>query len=299
MGVENKDRLVRYWLGSLPEAERLRLEKECLAHEQLSEALKEAENDLIDSYVCGELSQEQRLQFEQNYLNSPEKHQQLEMARLLMDPALRQRIAATAVPIRQEAHSWSRWWAFFFQSGNLTVRLGTAAAGIALAALMLFLTIQNHRLRAELGRLQVEQAKLHQQIAELQQNLNVTGSDGQIGAAPVLVSVLLKSGLSRKGGSANGNNRLRVPASALSVMLLLDLPNDRYSRYNVVVETVEGKTIERIQGLNSKSAGDGRIIAVSLPAQAFASGDYVVTLFGGNSNSPLQAVDSYTFSVFR
>ncbi len=295
MGIENKDRLVRYWLGVLPLAEKVGLEKECQADDRLSEALKEAENDLLDSYVCGELPEEQRMQFEQNYLDSPEKREQVEVARLLINPAVRQRIAATAIPVPQEPCSWWQSWLSFSQTGHLTVKLATLTAGIVVAALVVFLILQNHRLRSELARLEAEQTKLHQQIAELQRNSNVPGIGS--GQENVTVSALLKPGLRRQGGSPSGNPPLTVPPSASSVLLLLALSSDLYPQYNVVVETPEGNIVHRALGLSSKSARGGRIIEVPLPAQAIPNGDYIVTLSGAKPNKRSQIVDSYAFSV--
>jgi hypothetical protein len=302
LGVENKDRLVRYWLGDLPEAEKLRLEKECLADDQLSETLKEVENDLLDSYVCEELSEKQRAQFEQNYLDSSEKHEQVELARLLMNPGVRQSIAATAIPVREEAQPW--WRASFFQMGNPAVRLATIAVGMAVTVAVVLLMIQNHRLRMEVSRLEAEQTKLHEQIAELQRNANAPNTAGTptgdgSGGQKVTVSALLKPGLAREGGGANGNSPLIIPASASSVVLLLDLPSDRYPLYNTAVETVEGRIIYRVEGLSRKSARGGRVIEVPLPAQVLPRGDYIVRLFGVKSNRQSQAVDSYTVSVSR
>jgi hypothetical protein len=304
VGVENKDRLVRYWLGDLSEGEKLCLEKECLTDDQLSEALQEAENDLLDSYVCGELSEKQRIQFEQNYLDSPEKHKQIEVVRLLMNPAVRHDIAATAIPIELEARSWWRRWASFFQTSIPAVRLATVAVGIVIAALVVLLIIQNHRLRMELDRLEAKQNKLHQQLVELQRNANAPSIAGTptgnfSGAERVLVSALLKPGLSRKGGNGNGNPPLTIPSSSSSVVLLLDLASDRYPRYSVVVETAEGKIIHHVQDVSSKSARGGRIIAVPLPAQSLPRGDYIVTISGARSSQSPQVVDSYAFSVSR
>lgn len=308
LDMEDKDRLVRYLLGDLPEADRHLLERECLADDQLSEALQEAENDLLDSYACGELPEKQRLQFEQNYLDSPEKLERLEIARLLMDPSVRQQVATAAIQGRQERHSWWQSLAPSLWGRQLAVRWTAVAAGVAMMAVSVFLLMQNQRLRMEAGRLESEQAQLRQQIAELQRNSD-GNSAGQKNAADgsgaerpqqsVMVSGLLKPGLPRQGGSGGGNSPLIVPATASSVVLRLDLESDRYAGYSVVLETAEGEIVRRVPGLRSKPVRGGRVVEVPLPSQALPKGDYIVTLSGAKPNSTPQVVDSYSFSVSR
>jgi len=306
---DDKDRLVRYLLGDLAEADHQRLEKECLADDKLGETLSAIENDLIDAYVCGELSEKQRQQFEQNFLDTPEKHEQLEVARLLMNPAVRQRVATTAIQSRQERRSWWQSLAAFLGSRHLAMRLAKAAAGIAMAAVAVLLVVQNQRLRTQVSQLQSGQTELHQQIVQLQQRIANARWTGEKDAGDrsgaetlpplVTVSALLKPGLPRQGGSGSGNSPLTIPAIASSVVLMLDLQTDRYAHYSVVLETAEGETVRRVQGLRSKSVRGGRIIQVHLPSKALHKGDYIVTLSGQETNSPPQVVDSYSFSVIR
>jgi hypothetical protein len=298
---------MRYLLGDLPEADRQRVERECLADDELAEALTEVENDLIDSYACGELSDKQRLQFEKSFLDSDERHEHIEVARLLMDPAVRERVATSAVQSRRQS-----WWQSFvssLQHGNFTLKVAAAGAGMAMAALAVFLVLQNQHLRTEVSKLQSAQTNLHQQIAELQQAAQTRtagekdADDGPRVEEPpplVIVSALLKPELAtRGGGRGSGNPPLTIPATAWSVTILLDLQSDQYSRYSVVLVTAEGKIVRRIQGLRSQPARGGRVIPVHLPPEALPRGDYVLTLSGTGPNSTSQDVDSYSFSVSR
>src|SRR5215470_1652485 len=93
LGFEDKDVLVRYLLGDLAPSDCERLKEQLSSSDRAREALTEAENDLIDSYACGELSAKQRRQFEENFLNSPQRNDQLAVAQMLMDTAVREQIA--------------------------------------------------------------------------------------------------------------------------------------------------------------------------------------------------------------
>src|ERR1039457_904643 len=79
--------LRRYFLGDLPKEERARLEDRYLVDVELFEELLAAENDLIDAYVRGELTEAETQQFEMEYLKSPERRDRLDFARA--EPSLR------------------------------------------------------------------------------------------------------------------------------------------------------------------------------------------------------------------
>lgn len=107
MGFENKDVLLRYLLADLSDFDRERLKKESLADDELLEELHEVENDLMDSYVRGELSPKLRQQFEEKFLDSPERRERLEVAKLLMNSAVRAQIGTTPIQ-SQKKRGWRR-----------------------------------------------------------------------------------------------------------------------------------------------------------------------------------------------
>lgn len=309
MGFRDNDLLVRYLLGDLPESDRERLETESLADDQAWEALTAAENDLIDSYARGELSPTQRRQFEENFLNSRQKNEQLAVARMLVNPEVRQSIAVSPIQSSKTSRTWRAGEALLFWSRSHAMRFVLASAGVVVAVAA-FLALQNWRLRADLIKAGHEQAELHRQISNLQQQLSnaaeAPSSNNSLAHSETAqlqlpaISILLIPGISRHGGTGNQNNRLVVPTGITSVALLLDLQRDQYPRYGVVLETVEGTAIRRVETLKSQPGQNGgRIVVVHLPSQLLRSGDYVVTLSGQRADSQMQVLDSYGLSVTR
>jgi hypothetical protein len=305
LGFEEKDVLVRYLLGDLPQADRERLEKEFLARDQAWEALSEVENDLIDSYARGNLSAKQNRQFEENFLNSAQRQEQLSVARILMDSAVREHVET--VPIRSPKKSfWSRE-----SVSPFLFKLAPLAAGVALVA-ALVLGLQNWRLQSEVKTAHLEQTQLQHQLDTLQHQLNnprgTPGSNDQDQSQvaklgpPALSSVskLLTPGLSRQPDSGNPGNRLTIPAGTAVVTLRLDLERDPYPYYDVVVETVDGTRIHGAKRLASQPThNDGRCVAVQLPSRVLATGDYIVTLYGHATSGESPVVESYSLSVVR
>ncbi|MEJ7616641.1 MAG: hypothetical protein WKF30_06655 [Pyrinomonadaceae bacterium] len=70
----NKDKtLVRYLLGDASDAEKIRLEEEYFGDDGFFGQLLVVEDDLIDAYVRGELSESDRERFEKSFLTLPRR----------------------------------------------------------------------------------------------------------------------------------------------------------------------------------------------------------------------------------
>ena len=68
--VEADARLTRYLLGAVSATERENIEAEYLVDDDVFEQMLIAEDELVDAYARGELSDQERGQFEKNFLTS-------------------------------------------------------------------------------------------------------------------------------------------------------------------------------------------------------------------------------------
>src|SRR6185369_16284780 len=76
--------LRRYLLGDPLEAERRRaIEERLLTDDNFSEQIEIIEDELIDEYLGEELSSDERVQFEHNFLSTTERRQKFSVARSL------------------------------------------------------------------------------------------------------------------------------------------------------------------------------------------------------------------------
>jgi hypothetical protein len=305
----NKELLARYLLGELSAGDRQRLEKEFLADDEVWETLSAVENDLIDSYVRGDLPEEKKWQFEQHFLDTPEKRERLEMARLLMDPAVRQSIRTAPIEKHEKRGSWLEASVEVLWGRHRAMNLGLGVAGLALVVVAAFMVLQNRHLQTELGQLQSQETALQRQIDQLQQQIsslsnpqerNAGGNTGNPGPRePETVAVLLIPGLSRRPGQQN-NNVLRIPATASSVVLKLEMKRDPYPQYEVLIETPEGNRVSRNERLKSEPGENGgKVVSLRLPSQLLRKGDYIVTLSGQKPGDGTEILDSYSLSVVR
>jgi hypothetical protein len=117
---------------------------------------------------------------------------------------------------------------------------------------------------------------------------------------PKIVAALLTPGVLRQPGQKESRGLLRIPDTAFSVLLMLDLRSDRYRQYQVVIETPDGQRVSHAEGLTSQPGkNDGRVVSVALAPETLKRGDYVIVLSGQNGRNGLEVVDSYSLSVIR
>ena len=79
------DQLERYLLGTLPEAERERIDERILTDGRLVDDLCVVENELAYDYAIGLLTPEERRQFEERFLHRPAIQARVRTAARLLD----------------------------------------------------------------------------------------------------------------------------------------------------------------------------------------------------------------------
>jgi anti-sigma factor RsiW len=79
-----EERLIRFLLGSLPEAEHEELEERLFTDEPLQAELDATTDDLIHTYLAGGLSPEERQQFETHFLTAARHRERLAFIRELL-----------------------------------------------------------------------------------------------------------------------------------------------------------------------------------------------------------------------
>jgi hypothetical protein len=156
--------LTRYLLGSLggPEAERL--DELSVTDDEVAEALRAAEKDLIDAYVEGELRGAALEQFESHYMASPLRRERVEFARafrLLAERSAAARAAEGGATAPAEPAPARKAPGVFSASGGLRFprpawRWGIASAALALLVAAGWLLFERARPRAGADRARTE-----------------------------------------------------------------------------------------------------------------------------------------------
>ncbi|MBA3711671.1 MAG: hypothetical protein H0W76_04375 [Pyrinomonadaceae bacterium] len=310
----------RYLLGDLPESETTRLEAEFLTDDERFEQMWEIENRLVDSYVRGRLSSEDRESLERHYLASPVHRRRVALARNLIERADGSSAKAIATEPKYS------WWTRLSEKLEISLapwQFALTAAMLLLAASSLWFFIDRTRLHHELARLKAESearqsreqamadliAAARGQSEKLIIELERLRAEGNAIAQqptppapaqaprPSSFSFLLSPMLMRSGGDPQ---TLTIPLKTDLVRLRMKVEGEDARRFRVSVRTVEGRQIWNRQTVKPRIDGaNGAVITVHIPAGKLILGDYILTLSSVKSTGDPEEVNRYFFRVIK
>jgi hypothetical protein len=316
----DKDALeMRYLLGKLSESESARLEERYFTENSVFDEVETAEDELVDAYVRGSLSSDDRQRFEAKILKSERLKERVEFARLLS------KLPASTVVDREPARA--PWWngLFNFSLPQSAALRGALAVGIFLIVVgvpagSVWLRVRDER-RLESERAAIEQQKqqLAQQLAEQQSRTNKLASDLQnskaeeerlqrellatqeelarLNAQPAApASIFLFAASSRAPGS---RDVLTVPSNASTVQLKLVVDSDDYATYQATIKSPSDPNVLTRANLKPTRSGKARIISLQFPSRVLSSGDYLVTLTGRTADGTYERVADYPVRVSK
>lgn len=269
--TEDQKTIREYLLGELAEEKQRQLEESLLTSHELFEELLIAEDELVDEYVAGLLSERERERFEGYFLSTPERVRKLRFAR-----AFKKHIAATARESPASTgddlqnSSWMGWLPRFLHTRNPVLSYSLATVLLLVGAAGLWLIVRPY------GDTQI-----------------VTNG----GPSPSrFFSVTLTPGVVRDAGEMK---RVAVPADADGVQLRLELAADEYQSYRAVLQTDEGREIFTGDKLRAEDAGGAKVVVLSFPARLLTHNDYQVKLSGIKTGGNLEDISRYYFRVVQ
>jgi hypothetical protein len=159
--------LTQYLLGSLSEAETERLDELSLTDDEVAEALRVVEQDLVDAYVQDELSEAARARFKSHYLASALRRDKAAFAQAFQahaENSLAARraaeaqtgAAAKAAPKRKDQSWFSTWRGF--NASRPAWQWGAAVAASALLVAGGWLMFERARPRQQTAQAQTQSA---------------------------------------------------------------------------------------------------------------------------------------------
>jgi len=288
------------------------------------EEIEIAEEELIDAYVRGELSLDERRLLEKGLRSSPELVERLHFARLLAGAADRS-AAAEAVtdrPLDPLPSARKTWWPFglrlrprpafqpAFAASVLIIVIG--AAGLLTGWLRLrresqqlaeqqtalerqkselqkFASEQRlatEQLRTELEAAQRQRAADQQRITEL-----VAAQSQKSNASSATVATLFLPRLLR---SSSEPEKLRPPAGTSKIRLSLAVDSIDYRGFLVEVRNKQDKVIfpQKVRPPRS-----GKVVMVTIPNRLLPTGVYTVQLSGISRDGTSELVGNYSFRI--
>jgi hypothetical protein len=322
MRTEIENNLIRdYLLGDLSESEASLLEQEIFTVGETFERIWEIENMLVDGYVRGRLSSEDRERFERHYLASPVHRRRVVVAEELIKRADGSRAGPSRL---QSRASWRAKLPLTSGAPFSLPQLALAAAMLLLVTGTLWLFLDRMRLRSEPARLTIEsEARLNREQQVADQHSSLRGRNEKLAAelermrsrqhtrAPQstgrpqeqsshsnVFSLLLSPLLSRSGGKPQ---ILTIPAKTEMVHLRMRAVLNDTRTFQVRLRTIEGRqVVEKQQTVKSRiDDPNSAVITAQIPAQKLAQGDYILTLSAVDSAGEPEEVNRYFFRVTK
>lgn len=266
----------QYLFGQASPEDSSQLEDRLLTDGEFYQELLIVEDEIIDLYVSGELSESERESFETHFLLAPEHQQKLRFARSLKKYV---NSLGTAQPHKDTATDESsagvaevdepppRKRLSFLPFGSPIVSYALAAAILLIVGSASWVVFKNWRTPAP-----------HE--------------PGKVFA------VVLRPGFTRDEGE--GIKKIPIPPGTDTVQLQLQIEStDQYLSYRALLQTTEG--VEKLKANDLKASAAGTSVVISLQAAAglLTPGDYYIKLSGLTPRGEYEDVGRYSFRVAR
>lgn len=274
-----------YLLGDLPEAQRTAMEDRLFADREIFEQMWARENQLVDDYVRGRLPGSQRQRFENHYLASPVHQRRVLAARYLLAAADRE-VEPRRSFVQQFVESLRSFGA---------AQIALATAVILLAAGSIWLVKERSRLREEVAILRIENAARSSSttVVELDKTSPIVPPTPEVSRTSKTPRVLAfaLSPISVRSGEGQS---IAVPYDLEILRLKLTKPSGDWTSFSAAISHVGGRQVWKTRDLRAREGG----ITIDVEAIRLSSDDYILTL-SGVSAGRLEEVERYSFRVAR
>jgi hypothetical protein len=304
--------LSRYLLHQCSEDERTQVEDRFFEDDELFERLRQLEEDAVERYLRGDLTAEEREQFDRAYA-SPPRRDRVRFARALTTLSASRAEAAPAVESVGRRGVPTR---FFRRPFAWSYGLGLAAALLLVSAATVITFWQARQLRTSLGEAEAQNRTLErerendrQRLRELEKRTVDLGdelnraraSQPSPGTATrpqtVVAAFVLSPGLLR---SAQKVTRVVVPRAVEQVRLQLDLePGTDYRSYRVEVRNIQGAVVWSQEMLRPRRIDSGTAVSVWVPAERMNAGEHEAVLSGSADSRKYDDAGHYYFDVVK
>jgi anti-sigma factor RsiW len=259
----NREWLLRYVAGELPEDETRAADERFFSHDEFAGAVEEQYHDLLDAYAAGEITGSDRERVERIFLSQPEQQRQL---RILAAMQARPERASEAVRSGTRIRFRSFW--------PMAISAGVLSFAIAILAFQ-----HNSRLRAIADR----NAPVSSVATEPPGN-----ETGPVQPAPESAfTILLLPNVSR---GAEDTRTFAIPEKAGRVVFQVVLPPGQDGSEFAVRLQANGQGEPHVfSGLTAKMIEKQKYVEFSIPPDQLPAAKYELNISGsGSSGAPIE-----------
>ena len=262
----------QYLLGLTPPEDSLAVEEQLLAGDGFYEELLSGEDELVDQYLRGELSEPERQRFTNHFLQAPERRQKLRFARVLRryvalaaKAEARETTTAAALPAEAPRPARPPQSFSFLPFRSPVVSYGLLAAMLLMIGGISWNLFNNWRQQSSLP-------------------------------AGEVVAVALTPGLTRDSGETK---RIAISPGIGILRLQLQIATADYASYRVVVLSNDRSEIWRRADLPAQALAGSRTVVADVPANSLGAGDYQIRLSGQAANGAFEDLATYQLRITR
>lgn len=274
--VTNEQERVRaYLLGQMAQEDLPDFEQRLLLDAAFYEELSIVEDELIDEYLRRDLPTSDRENFESHFMSTPERREKLRFAR-----ALKKRVSAfEAVQPDEDSSS----------QGALEPASEVAEPPPRKRSFFSFLPFQNPIVSYALVAAMLLVVGAISWVAW--KNWNPSGP------GKVLAIELVPGSMTRDWGDAE-TRKFTIPSDTETIRLQLNLPQDEYSSYEVVLQDANLRPLLTNRNLKAQSLKGRPAVFVEVPQSSLPPGHYRIKL-SGKTDGGVESVASYSFNVLK
>lgn len=268
----------KFLLHDLNDEAQNEIEEHIHADPAFREQLEMAQNDLVDDFANGFLSEEERAKFETDFLTTPERVSKVRFARAMAHYVIAHPPSTGAEGREPLGSLWS-----FLRAHRFKLAFAVLLIVAVLVALSPVMFTWRHAI-----------SPLDSRRSALEQELAVLNTSGAKQTSSGVFSRTLKPTVVRDVGDSR---RLELPADGSVVSLRLELLTAERRSFRATLETNEGDEIATVQSLPAQESGGSRFVTLKLPSKLLPPGDYQVRLLGVGDERPPAEVGLYPFQI--
>lgn len=272
----------KYLLQELAEAEQERLEERLLTDGEFGRRLALAQDDLIDDFVAGGLSEPESESFRRNFLTTPARLEKLKFAMAL------DRYVATEATATTEPGAVEKLLAFF-RLRPLRAAFSVVGAFLILgAAFFILLRLSGFQLGGG--------DDLRQEFARANRELETdSASLSELRRSSASMPVLsLSQNFVREDAEAR---TVEITKGVTLVRLLLEVSPGSDERFRAVLQNAAGDDSMPVENLRARSEDGARFVVLNVPSRLLKRGEFQLRLFGIHGDGRVVDLGLYPFRV--
>lgn len=331
MNSENfgENSIRRYLLGELSEDEQTRVEDAAFADADLFSLIESVENDLIDEYARGELTADEKQNFEKMFFTSDERKKKIEFARALIQLEEKKSIFVKTETRATKPEEKSFWQTLVSLTFKPQIAFAAVILLILLGGALIFLktkksppeiagqanvnrapqttnqttdnlnnrTINNSSPSPDISPNNEHLPATEKSIQNKQANVQPTQPKASPtppvkteSPAQTFAALIFPLGMTRDGGGKVLELKLAPDVKTARLVFNLE-KGDEYKNYRIEIRNKSGAGV-----FASNAARSGQTAVVNIPAARLAAGKYEAVLSGTNG-SQAETIGYYDFEI--